>query len=73
MRPFACAEANSLPLALDLVAAEGALSIADGTDLLRLLQEDVLQPFYPSNARPRRHRRRFMPMAACWCVRPRAT
>src|ERR1700722_1440221 len=44
MQPFSYAEANSLQSALDLAAANGAMLIAGGTDLLQLLQEDVLAP-----------------------------
>ena len=44
MQPFSYAEANSLQSALDLAAAEGAMLIAGGTDMLQLLQEDVLAP-----------------------------
>jgi xanthine dehydrogenase YagS FAD-binding subunit len=44
MQPFSYAEANSLEGALDLVASEGAMLIAGGTDMLQLLQEDVLAP-----------------------------
>ena len=44
MQAFNYAEANSLQSALDLVAAKGAMLIAGGTDMLQLLQEDVLAP-----------------------------
>jgi xanthine dehydrogenase YagS FAD-binding subunit len=44
MQPFSYAEANSLQSALDLAASEGAMLIAGGTDMLQLLQEDVLTP-----------------------------
>ncbi len=44
MQPFSYAEANSLQSALDLAAAKGAMLIAGGTDMLQLLQEDVLAP-----------------------------
>ena len=44
MQAFSYAEANSLQSALDLVAAKGAMLIAGGTDMLQLLQEDVLAP-----------------------------
>ena len=44
MQPFSYAEANSLQSALDLTAANGAMLIAGGTDMLQLLQEDVLAP-----------------------------
>jgi xanthine dehydrogenase YagS FAD-binding subunit len=44
MQPFSYAEANSLHSAIELAAAEGATLIAGGTDVLQLLQEDVLAP-----------------------------
>jgi xanthine dehydrogenase YagS FAD-binding subunit len=44
MHPFRFAEANSLQSALDLAAVKGATLIAGGTDMLQLLQEDVLAP-----------------------------
>jgi xanthine dehydrogenase YagS FAD-binding subunit len=44
MHPFSYAEANSLQSALDLAAINGAMLIAGGTDMLQLLQEDVLAP-----------------------------
>jgi len=44
MQPFTYAEANSLQSALDLAAANRAMLIAGGTDMLQLLQEDVLTP-----------------------------
>jgi xanthine dehydrogenase YagS FAD-binding subunit len=43
MQPFEFAEARSLDAALGF-AARGAMPIAGGTDLLQLLQEDVLTP-----------------------------
>jgi xanthine dehydrogenase YagS FAD-binding subunit len=44
MQPFTYAEANSLRSAIDLAAANRAMLIAGGTDMLQLLQEDVLAP-----------------------------
>jgi len=44
MQPFTYAEASTLPSALDLAAANDAMFVAGGTDMLQLLQEDVLSP-----------------------------
>ena len=44
MQQFSYAEASSVPSALDLLGTKGAMMIAGGTDMLQLLQEDVLTP-----------------------------
>ena len=44
MQPFNYTDAVNLQSALDLAAAEGAMLIAGGTDMLQLLQEDVVAP-----------------------------
>jgi xanthine dehydrogenase YagS FAD-binding subunit len=44
MQPFSFAEATTLRGALDLAGGKGAMFIAGGTDMLQLLQEDVLAP-----------------------------
>lgn len=44
MQPFRYAEAISIPAALELINAKGAMLIAGGTDMLQLMQEDVLAP-----------------------------
>ena len=49
MQPFNYTDAVNLQSALDLAAAEGAMLIAGGTDMLQLLQEDVVAPI-PTSA-----------------------
>ena len=44
MQPFSYADAITVQSALDLLGARGAMLIAGGTDLLQLLQEDVVAP-----------------------------
>lgn len=44
MQPFQFAEAHTLQSALDLIGSSGGMPIAGGTDMLQLLQEDVLTP-----------------------------
>ena len=44
MQPFRYAEAGNVPAAIDLVSTQGAMFIAGGTDMMQLLQENVLTP-----------------------------
>src|SRR5581483_6155398 len=44
MQPFTYAEASTVQAALELLGARGAMPIAGGTDMLQLLQEDVVAP-----------------------------